>query len=84
MADFSGCWLKHLDDVGTASPVLPPPLLVTRPEAARILSLSVREIDRLRLSGKLLAKRHGGKVLFPFAVLERYAESLPWEVDLQI
>ncbi|RIT47243.1 helix-turn-helix domain-containing protein [Mycobacteroides abscessus] len=58
-------------------------MLVTRPEAARILSLSVQEIDRLRRAGRLLAKMHGSKVLFPMAELERYAEALPWEVDLR-
>lgn len=58
------------------------PLLVPRPEAARILSLSEREIDRLRNAGKLMAKKHGSKVLFPMSELKRYAESLPWEVDL--
>ncbi|QNO01069.1 hypothetical protein [Mycobacterium phage CELFI] len=59
----------------------PDRLLVTRPEAARILSLSVPEIDRLRLAGKLLAKKHGSKVLFPMKELERFANDLPWELD---
>jgi excisionase family DNA binding protein len=83
MTDFSQCWLKYLDDSGVASPVRPASLLVTRPEAARILSISVQEIDNLRRRGRLLAKKHGSKVLFPMAELERYAESLPWEVDLR-
>lgn len=82
MADFSHCWLKHLEDSGAASHVRPAALLVTRPEAARILSLSEREVDRLRHSGSLMAKRYGSKVLFPMSELERYAEALPWEVDL--
>lgn len=59
----------------------PDRLLVTRPEAARILSLSVPEIDNLRRAGRLLAKRHGKKVLFPVAELKRFANQLPWEVD---
>ena len=83
MTDFPHCWLKHLDDSGAASPIRPASLLVTRPEAARILSLSVVEIDRLRRARRLLAKMHGSKVLFPMSELERYAESLPWEVDLR-
>ncbi|ALF00348.1 excise [Mycobacterium phage Archie] len=59
----------------------PDRLLVTRPEAARILGLSVPEIDRLRHKGKLLAKKHGSKVLFPMKELERFANDLPWELD---
>lgn len=59
----------------------PDRLLVTRPEAARILSLSIAEIDNLRRSGRLMAKRHGSKVLFPVGELERFANDLPWEVD---
>jgi hypothetical protein len=56
---------------------------VTRPEAARLPSLSVPEIDNLRRDGRLLAKKHGKRVLFPMAQLERFAEMLPWEVDLR-
>lgn len=83
MADFSQCWLKHLENSGAASSARSAPLLVTRPEAARMLSLSVPEIDNLRRQGRLLAKRHGKKVLFPVAELERYADSLPWEIDVR-
>lgn len=61
----------------------PPPLLVTRPEAARILSLSESEIDNLRRAGRLQAKRHGKKVLFPVAELQRFVDLLPWEADLR-
>jgi hypothetical protein len=63
MTDFQQCWLQHVDDSGAASPDRPQALLVTRPEAARILSLSVPEIDNLRRAGRLLAKRHGQRVL---------------------
>jgi excisionase family DNA binding protein len=52
-------------------------ILVTRSEAARLLSLSVREIDELRRSGQILARRHGRKVLIPVTELRRYADSLP-------
>ena len=60
----------------------PDRLLATRAEAARILSLSVPEIDNLRRAGRLQAKRHGKKVLFPIAELERFVTDLPWEADL--
>jgi hypothetical protein len=40
-------------------------ILVSRPEAAGLLSLSVTEIDRLRRAGHIIAKRHGRKVLDP-------------------
>jgi hypothetical protein len=53
-------------------------LLVSRADAARILALSVGEVDRLRRAGKLLAKKHGSRVLFPMSELRRYADSLPW------
>lgn len=53
-------------------------LLVSRADAARILALSVGEVDRLRRSGKLLAKKHGSRVLFPVSELQQYADSLPW------
>ncbi|WP_225507956.1 helix-turn-helix domain-containing protein [Mycobacteroides abscessus] len=56
--------------------------MVSRNEAARILSLSVPEVDRLRYSGRLMAKKHGSRVLFPLFELERFVDSLPWEVDL--
>jgi hypothetical protein len=53
-------------------------LLVSRADAARILGLSLREVDRLRRAGKLLAKKQGSKVLLPMNELQRYADSLPW------
>lgn len=82
MTDIAQCGHERSDDSG-APPAQTRALLVTRPEAARILSLSVREIDNLRLAGKLMAKKHGSRVLFPITELERYVESLPWEVDLR-
>lgn len=56
-----------------------PKLLATRPEAADMLGLSVDAIDDLRRAGRLLAKRHGRKILIPVSEVERYAESLPWD-----
>ena len=58
-----------------------PPLLLTRSEAAEALRVSVEEIDRLRRSGRLFAKKHGRKVLIPMTELTRYVENLPWELD---
>ncbi|OZF41016.1 hypothetical protein CH294_02240 [Rhodococcus sp. 14-2483-1-1] len=65
------------------SPVRPASLLATGTEAARILLLSLHGIENLRSAGMLLARKHGSRVLLPLAELERYAESLPWEVDLR-
>ncbi len=48
--------------------------------AATALRVSVDEVDRLRSAGKLLAKRHGTKVLIPMTESEKL-ESPPWELD---
>lgn len=53
------------------------PLLVSRDDAARILAISPREIDNLRAASKIVARRHGRKVLFPIEELRRFATSLP-------
>lgn len=58
------------------------PLLASRVDAARYLCLSVAEVDNLRRSGQLRAKRYGRKVLFPYSELEKLADRLPWELDL--
>lgn len=60
---------------------IPTKLLVSKADAARMLSLSATEVDCLRRSGKLRAKLHGRKVLFPMAELEQYVARLPWELD---
>ncbi|AXH46886.1 HTH DNA binding protein [Mycobacterium phage Aminay] len=52
-------------------------ILVGREDAARLLSLSVPEIDNLRRAGHLIARKHGRKVLFPLDELRRWAASLP-------
>ncbi len=70
--------MTNLDTV-TALGLAEGKLLVTRAETARMLSLSVAEVDNLRRAGKLLAKRHGAKVLIPVSEIERYADSLPWD-----
>lgn len=76
--------ISRLNDLDDSAAPLPERnrLLVSRNEAARILSLSVPEVDNLRRAGRLLAKRHGSRVLFPVSELERFVEALPWEVDL--
>ena len=53
------------------------PLFVTREDAARILCLSTRELDNLRASSRIVARKHGRKVLFPVEELRRFAASLP-------
>lgn len=55
----------------------PEPLAVTRQQAAQMLTISVTEIDDERRAGRLLARRHGRKVLIPVAELRRWVEALP-------
>lgn len=57
------------------------PLLATRVDAARILCISVTQVDRLRHKGALRFKRIGGKLVVPMSELEKYIERLPWEMD---
>ena len=52
-------------------------LMVTRTEAARLLSVSVTEIDAARRRGDLAAQRCGSKVLIPMPELKRFAAALP-------
>jgi excisionase family DNA binding protein len=52
------------------------PILVGRVEAARLLSISVPELDRLRRNGELVARRKGRRVLLTPAELQRYADTL--------
>ncbi len=55
----------------------PEPLAVTRQQAAQILNISVTEIDDERRSSRLLARKHGRKVLIPVAELRRWLDALP-------
>ena len=55
----------------------PEPLAVDRHQAARLLSISVTEIDDERRAGRLVARKHGRKVLIPMAELRRWVEALP-------
>ena len=55
----------------------PEPLAVTRQQAAQMLNISVTEIDDERRSGRLLARKHGRKVLILVAELRRWLDALP-------
>lgn len=55
----------------------PLPLAVTRHQAARMISLSVTEIDDERRAGRLMARKHGRKVLIPVEELKRWVNDLP-------
>ena len=48
-------------------------LLVSREEAAQLLSISQRALDYLVASKRLPTRRIGGRVLIPMADLRRYA-----------
>ena len=55
---------------------IPEPIAVTRQEAARMLSISVTEIDDERRAGRLVAKKLGRKVLIEVAELQRWLAAL--------
>jgi excisionase family DNA binding protein len=48
-------------------------LLVSRREAAQLLSISQRGLDHLIANRKLPARRIGGRVLVPVVDLQKYA-----------
>lgn len=52
-------------------------LMVSRPEAARRLSLSIQEVDAARRRGDLVAQRYGSKILISVEELKRFAADLP-------
>jgi len=55
----------------------PEPLVVTRQQAARMLSISLTEIDDERRAGRLVARKYGRRVLIPLAELQRWVDTLP-------
>jgi excisionase family DNA binding protein len=55
-------------------------LLATQEESAGVLGVSVSEIKRLRVSGRIVARKHGRRILIPMSELRRYADSLPVDV----
>jgi nucleotidyltransferase/DNA polymerase involved in DNA repair len=52
-------------------------ILVTRAEAARLLSVSLTQLDEKRRVGRIIAKRLGRRLLFEVDDLRRYAAALP-------
>ncbi|MEU1526378.1 helix-turn-helix domain-containing protein [Nocardia rhamnosiphila] len=48
-------------------------------EAAQMLSISTRQLDRLRENGSIIARVDGGRIFFDAAELESYALSRPFE-----
>ncbi len=63
----------------TASSLAPncPPRLLTRPQAAAYLSISVTKLDELVKAGDVPAPgRIGSRVVFNKPALDRYADSL--------
>lgn len=55
----------------------PGPLAVSRQQAAQMLNISVTEVDDERRAGRLVARRHGRKVLIEVVELRRWLEALP-------
>jgi excisionase family DNA binding protein len=53
-----------------------PPLLVSKREAARLLNLCVRTIEKLINERQLPTKRVGKRVLLPLKDLERFAREM--------
>ena len=53
------------------------PFAVSRHQAARLVNVSVTEIDDERRAGRLAAKKHGRKVLIEVAELRRWVAALP-------
>lgn len=53
------------------------PLAVTREQAARMLGISITEVDDERRAGRLIARKHGRKVLIPVVELRRWLGALP-------
>ena len=49
-------------------------ILVSREEAAQLLSISVRGIDYLLATRRLPSRKIGGRVLIPVAELRKYAQ----------
>jgi hypothetical protein len=49
----------------------PEPLAVTRHQAAQMVNISVTEIDDERRAGRLVARKHGRKVLIEVSELRR-------------
>lgn len=57
------------------------PALMTRDQAAYYLSMSTRELDRLRQTGELIPRSSGKNVRYTKAELDAYVERLPERVS---
>jgi excisionase family DNA binding protein len=59
-----------------ARAIIPPEakLLISRVEAAQMLSISQRGLDYLISNRRLASRRIGGRVLIPMAALKKYAQ----------
>lgn len=72
-------WARDEDKTGGRKPprrmtVAPEDkLLVSREEAAQLISISQRGLDYLIARGRLPVRRIGGRVLIPMSGLRRYA-----------
>ena len=53
------------------------PRALTRKEAAKLLGISVRTLDRAIARGDLKAKRYGTRLLILLSEVERFLSSLP-------
>lgn len=57
-----------------------PPTLMSRDQAAYYLSMSTRELDRLRQTGELIPVSSGKNVRYRKSELDAYADRLPERV----
>lgn len=51
------------------------PLLYSRKEAARLLSISLRSVDYMIAGGKLRTRKIGSRILIPASAVHRMAET---------
>lgn len=58
-----------------------PPALMSRDQAAYYLSMSTRELDRLRQTGELIPRSSGKNVRYTKAELDAYIDRLPERVS---
>ncbi|MFE3698619.1 helix-turn-helix domain-containing protein [Nocardia tengchongensis] len=58
---------------------MPERVRYSKADAAYMLSMSVRTLDRLRRSGKIVGRRDGGRIYFDRTELESYSRSCPPE-----
>jgi excisionase family DNA binding protein len=59
----------------SAAPAIPTQLLYDRRTAAKLLSISVRSVDRLIGNKQLTVRRVGRRILIPAGELKRFARA---------